>query len=597
MTMQDLKEKLEKKTPTMFETGIIDEELYRSEDGGKTFKRVMKFGTVGGYYWGKVFVNPRNADDVWIAGVMMLRSKDGGKSWKQVANEPHSDQHVAYFDPEDPKKIWIGTDGGVYFSSNDGDSWRHLNNLSVGQTTTLAVRQEEAPYAIYTGLQDNGTMRGSSDYRPGSSPVNAWKAIGGGDGSAIALDPRQELDLVYTASQFGAHSAYEQKTGTRYPSAARAPRGEKPLRYNWISPIVVSSHVPDVVYLGAEKLFRSFNRGKTWQPISEDLTRNKPDGDVPYSTLKDISESPLRFGLIYTGSDDGRVSMTPDGGFQWINIDTPLPDKWVARVVASRHDVGTVYVAQTGYREDDFKAYLWKSTDFGKTWASITGNLPDESINVIREDPKNKDILYLGTDLGVFVTFDGGKIWEPIPAGLGHLPVHDMQIQEVENDLVIATHAKGIYILPLKDVKSITPALKAADLTIQELEDLTKSELWGYDRRQPWDLTPPRTPGFDVKFFSNQAGKTTIQLFDKDKKVVKEISVDAVKGTNTARIDVLVKAGDPTAPPAPKPTKAGEIVLDPYLARRPVFLPVGEYEMVITRDGKSVKKTVKITAP
>lgn len=595
LTMLDIRQKLEKKTPLIFEPGIIDEELYRSEDGGKSFKRVVRFGSHGGYYYGRVFVNPKNADDVWTGGVIMLRSTDGGKSWAQAAESSHADQHSVYFDPLDADKIWVGTDGGVYISPNNGKTWRILNNQSIGQATTLAVRQEQAPYAIYTGLQDNGTLRGSSDYRPGRSPVESWKSIGGGDGSAIALDPRTELDLVYVASQFGGHVAVEQKTGSRYPAAARAPRGETPFRYNWISPIVVSSHSPDIVYLGSQKLHRSFNRGRTWQAISEDLTRNKPNGDVPHSTLKDISESPLRFGLIYCGSDDGRMSMTLDGGFQWINIDTPEPTKWISRVVASRHEVGTVYVSQSGYREDDFKAYLWKSTDFGKTWTSIVGNMPNETINVVREDPKSKDTLYVGTDMGVFVTFDGGKNWEPLPGGLGYLPVHDLQYQEVENELVIATHAKGIFIMPMKQVKSVTPELKAAPLTILTLDDLEKSDRWGYDRKELWDKTAPRNPGFDLDFFSNLSGKTTIQLLDKDKKVVKEYSLDAVKGFNSIKLDVLVKAGDPFAPPAPKPTKASEIIADPYRSSRPVYLGVGEYEVVITRDGKSINKKVKIT--
>jgi len=589
MTMIDVRNEIMKRSPGVFEPDIVEHEFYRSEDGGKTFTRVSRMGNHGGYYWGKVFVDPRNPNHIYTHGVSALRSKDGGKSWERTAAGVHADFHSMLFDPADPQKIWIGCDGGIYRTNNDGKTWTHLNTISVGQTTTLAVRNESAPYTIITGLQDNGTMMGKSNYTPGRSPLDAWVDLGGGDGSHVAIDPRPDLGLIYGASQFGAHYAFEEKTGVRYRAAASARRGEEPLRYNWISPLIVSSHIPDIIYLGSQYVHRSFDRGRTWQKISPDLTRNKKQGDVPHSTIKDLSESPLRFGLIYAGSDDGRVTMTHDGGYKWENIDTPAPDKWVCRVIASRHNESTLYVAQTGYREDDFAPYLWKSTDYGKTYTSIVGNLPFESINVVREDPKNPNILYVGTDLGVFITFDGGKNWETLHGKLGHLPVHDLVIQEKENDLVIATHAKGIYILPLNDVHSLDAKLRTTDLSILKLGTLERSENWGYDRKAPWDKSASNDFSAPLSFFTNSAGKAKIEVKDKDGNVVKTMEMDAVKGFNYTRVGTLIATGDKFAPKKTA-TDAKTALDDPFIDRREKYLPSGKYTVVITKDGKSVTK-------
>ncbi|MFZ4509229.1 MAG: glycosyl hydrolase, partial [Fimbriimonas sp.] len=463
LKLEDVRKKIETRNPAAFTPPLIQDEIYRSEDGGKTWNR-MRLGEVGGgytYYFGKCWINPRDDKDIVVGGFIMVRSRDGGKTWRQMANRVHVDFHGFWFDPRNATKMWVGNDGGPYLSGDDGATWRHLNNLSVGQTTTVAV-DNKSPYNIFTGLQDNGTLKGPSTYVPGLSDKSLWQAVGGGDGSAIAVDPRDNGDIYFSSSQFGALSGRNQKTNERWSARPAGPS----LRYNWITPIVISAFHPDIVYVGSQYLHRSFNGGRRFEPISGDLTKNKPNGDVPFSTIKDLSESPLKFGLIYTGADDGSVKVTPDGGFQWLDIPTPAPNKWVSRVVASKFDVGTVYVAQNGYREDDFAAYLWKSTDQGKTWTSIVGNLPAEPINVVREDPDNQDVLYVGTDAGVYVTFDGGKKWESLHGGMPTAPIHDLVIQPRERDLIAASHSRGIWILPLKQVFAVTPELRAADLTI-----------------------------------------------------------------------------------------------------------------------------------
>jgi photosystem II stability/assembly factor-like uncharacterized protein len=595
LTHAQLKAEIEKRSPDFFRGGIVGDEVYRSDDGGRTWRRVDqgRLGQMGGYYWGKTWVNPTNPDDVYVMGLFLLRSTDGGKSWKSVAQRAHVDHHAVWNDPRNPKKTWIGNDGGLYLSFDGGETVRHVNNLDVGQATTIAV-DNKRPYNVYIGLQDNGTMRGPSNFRPGVSDPSQWTDLFGGDGSHIAVDPRNDGDIVYVAYQFGEHSAINQATKEQWRARATAGKGEPALRYNWISPLVISSHHPDIVYLGAQRLFRSFNQGRRWEPISPDLTKNRPNGDVPHSTIKDISESPFRFGLIYVGCDDGNVKMTPDGGNTWVDIATPQPDKWVSRVVASKYDENTVYVAQNGYREDDFAPYLWRSTDRGRTWQSIVGNLPNESINVIREDPNRKDILYVGTDMGVYVSFDGGANWETLHGGLMNTPVHDLAIQPRENEMVIATHARSAWALPLKWVHNTTPELRQKDLTILEAEDVRRSATWGLDRRDRWDGTAPRVPTASTVFFSKSAGKGTIRIKDKAGKVVKEKAFDALRGYNFVDVELELEPGKPIVPTRSTAKTAEEALKDPYEASRPKYIAAGEYVLEIQVGDKVATKEWKV---
>ncbi len=292
-----------------------------------------------------------------------------------------------------------------------GETWTRLNNLPVGQFTILAVDSAD-PYNIVGGLQDNGVMRGPSTYRYGKTDPQAWKSIYGGDGSCVVIDPK-DPNVVYAALQFGIAARLNVKTGERASIRPRpelsAKKKEKPLRYNWITPFLLSPHSRDILYFGTNRLYRSFDRGDTWTAISEDLTSNPEQGDVPFGTITSISESPKKFGVIYAGTDEGKVWGTRDGGATWTDLSKGLArDRWVTRVLASSFDEGTVYATQSGYRNDEFAPYVFRSTDYGKTWQSLAAGLPAEPVNVIREDPKAKHLLYLGTDSGVFVSLDRG---------------------------------------------------------------------------------------------------------------------------------------------------------------------------------------------
>ncbi len=600
VTYDQLKGMVEAKSPDFFRPPIVNQEVYRSNDGGKTFARVSRTDDAEyQYYFAGVTVNPKNEDDVLSWGFPMLRSVDGGKTWKRIAQQSHVDYHAAWFDPRNPAKLWIGNDGGLYVSGNYGESVRHINNLPVGQPTAIAV-DNKRPYNVYIGLQDNGTMKGPSTR--GRNP-GTWTTIGGGDGSHIAVDLRNDGDIVYTASQFGAHSGINQLTNERWSARPVAPRNDPPSRFNWVSPLIISSHHPDIVYCASQRLYRSFNQGRTYLPISPDLTRNKPNGDVPFSTIKDVSESPLKWGVIYVGADDGRVTMTSDGGFTWRDIPTPQPDKWVSRIVASKYDEGTVYVSQTGLREDDFAAYLYKSTDHGKTWLSITSGLPAESVNVIREDPTKKDVLYVGTDMGVYVSLDGGKNWETLHGGMPNLPVHDLAIQARENELVAATHARSVYILPLKYVHELTPELRAKGVTILEVPNVTRgsggfrASDWGYEQGERWSAEMPPSPVARVTYFTDTAGKATIRI-KKDGKVVKEAQVDALRGFNTSTIDLMLSPAKPIpAGKPPLPKTGADALKDPFEEYRAKFLDRGEYTMEVEVAGKTATSTFRISAP
>jgi hypothetical protein len=338
----------------------------------------------------------------------------------------------------------------------------------VGQFYAITV-DDAKPYNVYGGLQDNGVWYGPSTNRESTD----WQAEGdysfkrlmGGDGMQVQVDKRDNL-TTYTGSQFGSYARMN-RTQPRQTAKSIKPRhsmGEKPYRFNWQSPIVLSPHNQDVVYFGGEKFFRSMNRGDSMVSMG-DLTRGDKGGNVPYGTITTIAESPLRFGLIYAGTDDGNIQVTKDGGYTWTLVnnktsklkEAPLTaGLWVSRVVASRYKEPRVYATLNGYRFDDFSPYLYVSEDYGATWNPLGKDLPLEPINVVREDPKNENILYVGTDGGLYVSFNRGQSFMLWNAGMPKsVPVHDIAIQERENEIVLGTHGRSIYVAKLDDVQGL----------------------------------------------------------------------------------------------------------------------------------------------
>ncbi len=458
----------------LFDTPIIGAEVYRSNDGGLTWQKTntkdLTLYNTYGYYFGKIFISPVNEQKLVITGYDIQLSTDGGKTFSVMDKENvHADHHVAWMNPQKDSHIIIGNDGGCNITYDNGQTWFKANMPSVGQFYAVFV-DDARPYNVYGGLQDNGVWYGPSTNREnfnwhdnGNYP---YKSLLGGDGMQVQVDTRDNL-TTYTGFQFGNYFRFNRMN----PRESRriTPRhvlGERPYRFNWQSPILISKHNQDVVYFGGNKLFRSFNKADTMIAISNDLTGGGKPGDVPYGTLTTISESPLRFGLLYAGTDDGRVQLTRDGGYSWMQINgmpakkgakAPMPQElWVSRVLASRYVETRVFVSLNGYRHDDFNPYLYVSDDLGTSWTSIGKDLPAEPINVIVEDPKNENILYVGTDGGLYVSFDRGQNFMMWHAGLpASVPVHDIAIQERENEIILGTHGRSLYVAKLVDVQGL----------------------------------------------------------------------------------------------------------------------------------------------
>ena len=455
---------------------IIRGELYKSNDKGETWVKTHEgsIPTGIGDDFCEIRVAPDNENEVFILGQKLIKTLDGGKTFKSTGETVvhllsheirvmHLDQHEMWIDPKNTDKLILGNDGGVYISYDRGATWVHHNNLPIGEFYAVSVDNQD-PYIIYGGTQDDAAVYGPSTHRMGDRLTkfgveDPWSQVyvdqwGGGDSYFTEVD-RLNPDIIYYEHQFGDLKRKNMKTQETVSIMPKAEVGAPELRRNWMSPFFISQFHKTTLYYGAQKLFRSQNRGDTWTAISPDLTTNPgPDkfGNIPYGTITTVSESPLNRDLLYVGTDDGNVQVTKDGGKTWVLIKNNLPDKWVTRVRASQHHLQTIYVTHTGYREDDFEKYVHMSTDYGNTWNLIAGNLPAESINVITEDPRDPDILYIGTDLGVYVTINRGKTWQILSAGLPTAAIHDLVIQSREMDLIAGTHGRSIYVLDIEEI-------------------------------------------------------------------------------------------------------------------------------------------------
>ena len=483
-----LVEYLEDSNTLLFDTPVIGAEVYRSEDFGKTWKKINEddlsylFYSYG-YYFGEIRVDPQDPGKVYTMGVPLIKSDNSGRSWESIDFENmHGDYHALWINPNRSGHLIVGNDGGVNMSYDDGDNWMKFNSPSVGQFYDINVDMKE-PYNVYGGFQDNGVWMGPSDYtsslRWHSTGSYPWKPIYGGDGMQTEIDYRDN-ETVYTGSQFGNYSRINTRTGDRKRITPSHKLGERPYRWNWETPIYLSRHNQDILYMGSNKFHRSLNRGDEFETLSTDLTNGGIKGNVSYGTLTTIIESSIKFGLIYVGSDDGLVHVSKDGGYSWTNISSSLPENmWVSSIYPSNFYEGRVYLSLNGYRWDNFESMIYVSDDFGLNWSRIGNDLPREPVNVIIEDTKNENLLYVGTDHGVYASLDIGNNFHAFMGGLPGTPVHDLVIHPRDNDLVVGTHGRSVFIANVEFLQKIDEDILSKSIHVFEVDDIKYSSRWG----------------------------------------------------------------------------------------------------------------------
>ncbi len=614
LSVEDLLSALSDANRSLLETDVLGPEVWRSDDGGKRWRRthedpIRELYYTYGYYFGQIRVAPTDHNRLYILGVPMLTSGDGGRNWKGIrARNLHVDHQSLWVDPEVDRHLIGGNDGGVNMSFDGGESWLQLNQVPVGQFYTVAVDMAR-PYNIYGGLQDNGVWKGSSTSRPGVDP---WRKIGGGDGAFVQVDPRDNKTTIL-GLQFGNYRRIGEDPGRVKP---RNRLLDPALRYNWMTPVLLSTHNPDILYFGANKVFRSMDQGDSWTAISPDLTRSDERGDVPFATLTSIDESPQRFGLLWAGTDDGHVHVTRSGGAEWSDVSDGLPrDRWVTRVAASPHEENVGYVTLSGYRNDDIRAYVYRTDDLGKTWTDISAGLPAEPVNVIREDPVNRRVLYVGTDRGVYVSLDRGESWQALQSGLPNVPVHDLVVHPRERELIAGTHGRSVWVVDVLPVQELE-YVQSTVVHVYPQHELKAERGWR-SRRPVWRHYPDSEPYRDIPFWVQQGGRATFTVHDEDERVLRrEELFDLTPGVNTYRWDLRLdpalalraeearlaeeesEKSEETGGASLEPPKRAKVPWSEALRLgRPLFVTPGNYILRVESAGFSAETEIRVQRP
>ena len=583
-------------------------EVYRTDDGGKSWRKA----NVGyeaaldkaPYSFNMLRMDQLDPDTVYVTGQSLASTNDGGKTWKGLSwpsngvfERGFGDWRTVWVDPADSNHLIFGSDGGAYASYDRGRTCRHFDNIPGGEFYAIGADMED-PYNIYGGLQDHDSWKGPSNGWAGEVTLTDWVTVGEGDGMYNLVDPADSR-WVYNNREFGTMWRFDQKTGTQTAIMPKRPAGAKPLRWNWTPPLAMSPHNPAIIYAGAQVLFRSLDRGDHWQEISPDLTtdddsKEHGQGNISYCTLTTIAESPVTPGVIWTGADDGKVQVTKDGGATWLDRTAKLtaagaPETfWVSRVSPSPHDAGTCFVAKTGLRFDLFQPVLYKTTDFGETWTSIAGNLPgDKPINVVIQDRKSPDLLFVGTEQGVYVTLDGGRTWAPFKGNMPWLKVTDLLIHPRENDLVVATFGRSLWITDISPIQEMSAATLAKDVHLFDIRPRTQRVYGGIGNYQLLGdshlATPNEADGATINYYlrAKAAGPVKLTVADPYGQVLAELAGKGEAGLNSVVWSMRLR-----------PARGGQEGYEGFFGGR--FVDPGEYVVTLEFGGQKLAKKVLV---
>lgn len=560
--------------------------LYRSDDKGETFRQVNKNQNIvgRGFYYTRVRVDPTDENKVYAVASPLFKSLDGGRNFSRISPNTHIDYHAFWIDPLNPKRMWQGQDGGVAESTDEGNSWEYFNNFATGEFYQIFADNTAPFYNLVGGLQDNGTWVGPSRNREPVGILNDdWRMVSFGDGFYAIVHP-DNSDLFLTESQGGSvvrtdMKNREQQFVVPFFGVGGAAENDK-LRFNWNAPLISSLFDKNTVYLAGNAVFKSTDFGQSWTQISDDLTTKDRDrlkdsgGPVStentsaeyFETIISLTESPVQRNTIWAGTDDGNIQITSDGGKNWTNIAKNVKnipaDSSVSHIELSRTNANTAYVAFDRHKFDDYKPYVFVTTDGGKSFSAISGNLPEKAyVHVVREDPKNPNLLYAGTELGLYASYDGGKIW--VELNLKNLPrvaVHDILVHPRDNDLILATHGRSLWVFD-----DATPIQQLNAKILQESSFLfdvrpayrfaTRMTRYGIGDKPFRGQNPPNGALLTYFLKDKPDDKTPVkmQIFDATNKMIVELkTLPKDKGLNRTAWNLSQEGTRPRRPPTPE---------------------------------------------
>jgi photosystem II stability/assembly factor-like uncharacterized protein len=558
--------------------------VFRSSDGGESWVRVNSVNPRP-MYFSQIRVDPGNDRLVYVLGIRLYRSDNGGKTFQMGGDAGvHPDHHAMWINPRDGRHVLIGTDGGTYVSYDRCAKWDYLNTKAVGQFYHCVV-DNRRPYRVYGGMQDNGSWGGPSHTLDGRGPLNAdWQMVQGGDGFVCRVDPVNP-EIVYAESQEGGMMRHNLKTGERAFIKPRAPAGQPPYRFNWNTPMILSHHNPRVFYCAGNHVFRSLNRGADPRPISRELTRSGKGSATA------LAESPRNADVLWVGTDDGNLWVTRDAGKTWANVAAKvgLPKPyWVSTVEPSRFVEGRCYVCFDAHRSDDDEPHLYVTEDFGETWKSIRGKLPSGSSRCLREDLYNRDVLYLGTEFSAFASIDRGASWTRINNNLPTVAVHEFAQHPTAGEMVAATHGRSLWVLDVTPLRQLKPdavkppaTLLAPNTAIRWRQKPLRGTVYGMGSRDYFGENPQ--PGAHVYYaLTRKVGKLSLSVRDYAGKTLASLPVKNEPGLHRVTWNLQGKP-------------ATAVGVDALLPARPAGgAPPGTYRVVLTVDGQDLSQGFRV---